>query len=124
MATDGFNEIYMFGEEWKGTKNFTVLPVGHFVFCADVTYDSPARGVEVQSCTVKIFRNGMEDGNIEIYAKGNLDNETHHLAYSEKWQQYKFDKRNNALVVEGKSNKMGGIYNVTLSPNGKVASFI
>ena len=123
MARDGFDEIYDFGEEWKGTENFNVTPVGNYEFSANVTYDSPTRGVESEGCTVRITRNGIQDGNLDIYARGVLQNETHHLAFSVRWQNYKFDKRNGAFIIEGNSPKMGGTYKVTVSPNGDKPSF-
>lgn len=119
----GFNEIYEFGEVWRDTQNFNVTPIGNYVFVADVIYESPSRGTEVQSCTVQIFRNGAPDGNIEIYSKGRLQPESHHLGFTARFQTYTFDRKSQALVVTGNSPKMGGAYKATLSPNGAEPSF-
>lgn len=119
-----FTEIYDFGEEWRKTKNFQVMPTGNFLFAANITYKSLARGTEREDCTVQIIRNGMQDGEINIYANGDLQSETHHLGFSEKWQNYEFDNNDGALVVTGNSPKMGGKYSVRISPNGSEPSFL
>lgn len=120
----GFTEIYDFGEEWRNTTNFQVMPVGNFLFNAKITYKSKSRGTEREDCTVQIIRNGMQDGEINIYANGVLKSETHHLGFSEKWQKYEFDNNDGALVITGKSPKMGGEYSVRISPNGLPPSFL
>lgn len=119
-----FSEIYDFGDEWRNTTNFQVMPVGHFLFAAKITYKSMSRGTERADCTVQIIRNGMQDGEINIYANGDLQSETHHLGFSEKWQNYEFDNNDGALVVTGNSPKMGGKYSVRISPNGLEPSFL
>ena len=118
-----FDEIYNFGEEWRGTPNFEVSPVGHFTFVANVTYKSKQRGTEREKCTVQIIRNGIQEGTINIFSKGVLQAETHHLGLSARWQTYKFDSNDGALVVSGDSPKMGGEYTVRLLPNGDKPSF-
>lgn len=118
-----FSEISSFGEEWKETTNFKVMPVGNYVFTAMITYISVRRGTERENCTLQIIRNGMQDGEIIIYANGVLQSETHHLGFTEKWQTYEFDKQNGALVVTGSSDKMGGAYSVRILPSGQVPSF-
>lgn len=65
----------------------------------------------------------MSDGDISIYSKGILQAETHHLGFNAKWQTYKYDKNDNAIVVTGNSAKMGGDYSVRISPNGTKPSF-
>lgn len=120
----GFDEIESFGKAWRGTSNFKVKDNGDFVFAAEVIYESISRGREVQSCTVQIFRNGASDGNIEIYPKGKLQPDSHHLGFVVKYQKYTFSPKDKALLLAGSSPKMGGAYSATLLPNGKVPSFI
>lgn len=120
----GIAEIYNFGEAWKHLNNFRVTPVGNYIFEATIVYTSEARGVESDICAVQIIRNGISDGSIEIYSGSILQNETHHLGFSEEWQVYKHDPRNNALVVKGSSPKMGGRYRVDITPNGNKARIL
>lgn len=120
--SQGFHEISAFGEAWEGKPNFRVTPVGNYLFAAQVAYASATRGTEVEDCTVQIFRNGISDGNLEIYSSGILQPETHHLGLSVQWQTVTLDKNNNALIVTGKSAKMG-TYTVTITPNGKAPIF-
>ncbi|WEK31573.1 MAG: hypothetical protein P0Y58_05080 [Candidatus Pseudomonas phytovorans] len=119
-----FSEISSFGEEWKGTTNFKVMPVGNYVFTAMITYISDRYGTERGNCTVQIIRNGMQDGEIIIYANGALQSESHHLSFIAKWQKYEFDKQDGTLVVTGNSDKMGGDYSVRMLPSGQVPSFL
>lgn len=118
-----FHEIYDFGDNWRGSKNFEVSPVGHFTFVANVTYKSELRGTEREKCTVQIIRKGMQDGDINIFGKSTLQSETHHLGFSARWQTYKFDENDGALVINGDSPKMGGKYSVRLLPTGDKPSF-
>ncbi|TVO52668.1 hypothetical protein [Denitromonas halophila] len=118
-----FEAIHDFGDEWRGSENFEVSEVGHYLFSAWVTYKSPEYGTQRESCIVHIFRNGMQDGEIDIHSSGELQNETHHLGFSPKWQKYKFSKDDGAFVVLGASPKMGGEYTVRIIPNSKKASF-
>lgn len=120
----GFLEINKFGQAWRGTQNFQVTSTGNFIFSANVAYNSSSRGTERAGCTVQIFRNSMKDGEIEIYESGGLRSETHHLNFSEKWQEYLFDKSDESLLITGSSPKMGGEYSVRISPNGLVPKFI
>ena len=104
--SSSFKEIYEFGEAWKASENSRITPVGNYLFTANVVYESARSGIEMQACTVQIYRNGIEDGKIEIYPLGRLQNETHHLGFSEAWQEYRFDRKSAALVISGKSGKM------------------
>lgn len=116
------SEIYKFGTEWGDSVNFQVTPVGNYFFSAVINYESRLRGRERENCTVNIIRNGMQDGDISIYANGILQAETHHLGFNS-YQTYKFDKNDGAIVVTGNSSKMGGGYKVRITPNGAEPSF-
>lgn len=113
---DNFSEIYDFGEHWRDTPNFQVMPVGNFQFTAKVTYTSKIRGTKSAECTILIVRNGMQDGEINIYENGQIRSETHHLSFSAKWQSYAFDSNDGAIIVTGKSPKMGE-YSVRIIPS-------
>ncbi|MNO45865.1 hypothetical protein D3C76_361420 [compost metagenome] len=102
-----FLEISSFGKQWKGTTNFKVMPSGNYEFRATITYISVARGTEHEDCTVKIIRNGMNDGNIEIFENGLLQNATHHLVFKAAYQEYEFDNINGTLLVTGNSPPNG-----------------
>ncbi|MBD8268373.1 hypothetical protein [Pseudomonas fluorescens] len=120
----GIMEIYDFGQVWRGKTNFQVMPVGNFLFCASITYTSVKRGTEQENCTVMMVRNGMGDGEVNIYEKGCLTANTHHLGLKHQYQTYKFDRTSNSFVITGNSSKMGGDYVINISPNGLVPSFI
>jgi|LNAP01.1.fsa_nt_gb hypothetical protein len=118
----GILEIYEFGQNWRGTDNFQVMPVGNFLFGARITYISDKRGTERESCTVMMVRNGIQDGEINIYEKGVLTANTHHLGLKSQFQDYIYDKNDGAFVISGASKKMGE-YSIRISPNGTVPSF-
>ena len=116
-------EIYEFGQAWRGTENFQVMPVGNFVFGARITYISDKRGTERENCTVMMVRNGIQDGEINIYEKGILTADTHHLGLNSNFQDYEFDRVDESFLITGKSPKMGE-YSIRISPNGTVPAFI
>lgn len=119
---NNFSEIYDFGEHWRDKPNFQVMPVGNFLFTAKVIYKSKVRGIKTAECTTLIVRNGMQDGEINIYENGPNQAETHHLLFSPNWQNYQFDSNDGAIIVTGKSPKMGE-YSVRIIPNGIEPSF-
>ncbi|MNR38817.1 hypothetical protein D3C85_1569520 [compost metagenome] len=115
-------EIYEFGQAWRGTENFQVMPVGNFLFGARITYKSERRGTERENCTVMMVRNGIQDGEINIYEKGILTADTHHLGLNSQYQDYEFDRGDGSFLITGKSKKMGS-YSIRISPNATVAAF-
>lgn len=119
----GLMEISDFREEWDGTPEFQVMPVGNLFFCADIIYVSDKYGNERGRSSVLIVRNGMQDGNIEIVEAGPFTADTHHLGLKEKHQKYTFDPYDKALVITGKSDKLGK-YSIRLTPNGLPARWI
>lgn len=122
MKMNGLMEISEFREEWDGTPNFQVMPVGNLFFCADITYLSEQRGEEHGQCSVHIIRNGMQDGNIEIVEGDGFTAEKHHLGLVERLQTYTFDTDDKSLFITGKSPKMGK-YSIRMVPNGLPASW-
>lgn len=119
----GLMEISEFREEWDGTPNFQVMPVGNLFFRADITYISEKRGEEQGQCSVHIIRNGMQDGNIEIVEGDGFTAEKHHLGLTNKYQKYEFDADDKSLLIKGCSPKMGGEYSIRLMPTGLPASW-
>ncbi|WLP94348.1 hypothetical protein [Psychrobacter sp. M13] len=115
---NNFLAINEFLNEWRNTINFKVEPVGHLFFSARVTYDSIKYGVQRENCTVRVHRNGINDGDIEIFECGDFQSKSHHLGFTDNWQDYSYDKIDGSIIVDGKSEKMGGKYKVRICPNG------
>lgn len=108
-------QIADFVIHWRGTNNFKVTPVGNCVFKASVTYGFAGRSLQ-HDTTCTIVRNGFDDGKISLEENGPLVAEFIHLDFTPEWQTYEFDTSSFALIVKGKSPKMGGSYHVTILP--------
>ncbi|MBY8927866.1 hypothetical protein J1G34_02305 [Pseudomonas sp. Wu6] len=119
----GLNDVTDFGEAWRGTENFKIMPVGNYVFRANIFYNSVAYGAQKADCTVLIVRNGMQDGDINIYEAGPLKVLTHHLGFKVGRQTYTYDATDDSLLIAGSSGKMGGSYSIKISPNRSAPSF-
>ncbi len=88
---------------------------GNLYFDAFVEYRSPARNSS-KITNVKIIRNGYQDGHISLGESGNLVAEDYHLDFTTHYQEYCFSEEDGKLSVSGSSPKMGGKYNVIISP--------
>ena len=120
-----FDELHLFNQKWRGSDNFQSNNVGNLFFRANIIYTSVKFGVESHDCSVQIIlSSGITDGNIEIYSSDSLQAETHHLGFMQNYSSYQFDQKESAIVILGKSPKMGGKYSVRIVPNGKEPSFI
>jgi hypothetical protein len=108
-------EIADFAIHWRGQPGFNVTAVGHCKFQAEVTYQFGNKTV-VHDTECTIFRNGIEDGKISLEEDGPLVSAIFHLDFTPDFQTYKFDKSSQALIVTGKSSKMGGNYRVEILP--------
>lgn len=89
--------------------------VGNLYFRAFVECRSPIRNVS-EITNVKIIRNGYQDGQISIEESGELVAEDCHLDFNTQYQKYQFLEEAKKLSVVGSSPKMGGEYNVVISP--------
>ncbi|WP_156890644.1 hypothetical protein [Pseudomonas sp. CF150] len=114
----GLNDVTDFGEAWRGSKNFKIMPVGNYVFQANIVYNSVKYGMEKANCTVLIVRNGMQDGEINIYEDGPLKVTTHHLGLKVGPQTCDHDSSDDSLLITGQSTKMQGAYSIKITPNG------
>jgi hypothetical protein len=59
----------------------------------------------------------MDWGEIQLDEVGDIRAEDYHLSFNPKWGTFHFDKSHSALVIEGKSPKMGS-YKVVVTPTG------
>ncbi|WP_022966493.1 hypothetical protein [Denitrificimonas caeni] len=88
---------------------------GNLNFEAFVEYHSSA-GSASEVTAVRIIRNGYQDGQISLEESGDLVAENYHLDFTTQYQKYSFSEVDNKLFVSGNSPKMGGKYNVAISP--------
>lgn len=88
---------------------------GNLQFEAFVEYRSPARNTS-KITNVKIIRNGYQDGKISLEETGDLIAKDYHLDFTADYQEYQFSEEDEKLSVSGTSSKMGGKYNVAISP--------
>jgi hypothetical protein len=108
-------EMKDFVDFWSSRDSVNVDPNGNCEFHGQVSYTSN-RGAIVDTAKVRFIRNGYEDGKIRLDETGSLTAENFHLDFSPDFQTYEFRASDGALVVCGKSNKMGGAYSVTVVP--------
>jgi hypothetical protein len=108
-------EMKDFVDFWSERDSINVDPHGNCEFHGQVSYTSN-RGTVVDAVTVRFIRNGYEDGKIRLEETDSLPAENFHLDFSPDFQTYEFRASDGALVVCGKSTKMGGAYSVTMVP--------
>ncbi|MFP3801848.1 hypothetical protein [Paraburkholderia sp. SIMBA_027] len=108
-------EMKDFVDFWSDRESVNVDPYGNCEFHGEVSYASN-RGTVVDTATVRFIRNGYEDGKIRLEETSSLTAESFHLDFSPDFQTYEFRVSDGALVVCGKSMKMGGAYSVTVVP--------
>lgn len=108
-------QLYDFGQHWRSHPSFEILPVGNYVFPAEVIYEYSRKSV-TQLTTCIAIRNGYEDGKISLEECGILSSTIFHLDFTDDFQTYEFDESTFSLIITGKSKKMGGSYKVTILP--------
>jgi hypothetical protein len=59
---------------------------------------------------------GPDDGQIDIDDTTKVKIEDFHLRFHARWQDYRYDESDHALVISGSSDKMGGDYSVRVTP--------
>lgn len=109
---DNFIEIHKFknhfGESFMDSK-------GNLRFNARIIYCWDSNRKE-ESLSVTIYRNGFEDGRIQIEDGSILTSGRFHLDFDTEYQNYQFIAATGALIVNGQSLKMNGDYNVEIIP--------
>ncbi|MBW3140071.1 hypothetical protein KUV56_11180 [Ferrimonas balearica] len=86
---------------------------GHCTFEGMIEYTSKACRVNSTS-TVRILRNGYNDGEINIHENETLNIENYHLDFNTDYQDYIYSIETNELKVFGNSKKMKGEYVVSI----------
>lgn len=102
MAINDFVEANEIARDGFGNVRFEAL----------VDYISPARRTKVIT-QVKITRNGICDGDIDIDESDDLIVSDYHLGLKTQFQTYSFN--DGSLLINGTSPKMGGKYTITIS---------
>lgn len=101
--------------EFMEAHSLTSDQFGNLNFRALVEYWSSSRNT-VEITDVKIIRNGYQDGQISLEEGDELVAEDYHLDFTTNYQIYKFSPDDKKLSVSGNSPKMGGKYNVYITP--------
>ena len=97
-------------------NNLSTDSFGHCEFNGIVHYKSN-RKKSVEMTKIKFFRNGYNDGDIQITENGELTSDYFHLDFSTKFQNYTYDNNDKLLIISGNSPKMEGKYQVIISTN-------
>lgn len=59
---------------------------------------------------------GPDDGQIDIDDTTKVTIDDFHLRFHARWQDYRYDDSDHALLISGSSDKMGGDYSVRVKP--------
>lgn len=59
---------------------------------------------------------GPDDGQIDIDDTEKVTIDNFHLRFQARWQDYRFDESDHALLISGSSDKMGGDYSIRVRP--------
>lgn len=111
---DNYTVLRDFIYYWSEIPGLSINRHGLCSFKADIEYRY--RGNVVTGPTqVTIPRTGREDGQVNLGETGILDSNIFHLDFSPDFQTYRLDDQK-CLVVSGSSQKMGGKYEVSITP--------
>jgi hypothetical protein len=93
---------------------------GTFSFRAMVAYDAASKSKCRARVETHVRANllGYDDGVVHIDEAQGLKVKSHHLEFRPDFQDYVYDRKGEALVISGKSAKMGGSYSVKITPLG------
>lgn len=107
--------LEQFIEYWRDRPGFMVDPFGNATFQARVQY---ARDGSVAACTtiVRIRRRGAENGKIRIKKDDDFFAAFPHLDFEPPWHEYKFDGKDNSLMVLGHSERLKENYVISILP--------
>jgi len=89
---------------------------GNLTFEAKVEYKYMKKKL-TSITTVKIIRNGYDDGKISLRENDELNVNFLHLDFTPQYQDYEFDDVDNSLNITGSSPKMNGSYSVKININ-------
>ncbi|MFY4695253.1 hypothetical protein [Burkholderia glumae] len=112
---NAYSELKDFVEFWRSANDFEVHANGNCDFPGRVAYKTIFETV-VDTTTVRLIRNGYNDGKVHLDETDILSAVRFHLDFSPDFQGYQFRKSDGAFVISGESEKMGGEYSVTLYP--------
>lgn len=88
---------------------------GNCEFKAFIEYRSKVKNMG-SITTVKIIRNGYEEGKIQLEENDELNIDDFHLDFVTQFQKYQYNKSSKKFTITGSSPKMKGSYSVTISP--------
>ncbi len=115
MTVIARTQLKSFVDFWRGKEGFEVHPTGNCEFRGRVAYAS-ANGTAIDTTTIRLIRNGYDDGKVSLVETDHLSAERFHLDFSPDFQHYEFRVSDGAFVISGKSPKMAGSYVVTMTP--------
>lgn len=88
---------------------------GRYRFNAAIDYASGSKGRRQDQTDVIVSMTSSENGKVGLGETSQLTADWCHLDLSPDWQRFDFDTASGALVISGKSSKMGG-YEVRITP--------
>lgn len=59
---------------------------------------------------------GPDDGRIDIDDTNKATIDDFHLQFHARWQKYRYDESDSALLISGASDKVGGDYSLRITP--------
>ncbi len=112
-----FRELHKFLDYWDDKEDIFEMPKssGHPSFRAVVVYESEKRTTTRVTSITACVLSGPNDGILSLGEAKGLRPEDYHLDFSPDFQEYRYAESTHALVVSGKSEKMG-VYKVTITP--------
>lgn len=109
--------LFEFVEHWRAINdNFDTDRLNPGID-AIVDYESPKASANAQRTNVRIQMSGYsESGQIDIDESRELSTSKFHLRILPQWGNYHFEQNSGTLVYTSSSEKMGGDYEIRISP--------
>jgi hypothetical protein len=112
---DSMQALDHFIEHWRDRPSFLVDLFGNSTFRAQVAYQSPVTN-DSHYTVVRIRKHGSDRGKITLRKEPGLFTGFPHTDFLPPRHAYVYDHANHALCVHGYSDKLGGKYQVTITP--------
>lgn len=112
---NNLSEVLKFISYWKTNHRFEELWNVNNSFEANIIYEFDQKLIDGVT-TVRVELSGFDNGKVSLYERCPFTSKIFHLEFNPKFQNYKFDKEDRILMIEGSSSMMHGAYKVTINP--------
>ncbi|TXN27398.1 hypothetical protein [Methylobacterium sp. WL19] len=114
------NRLSDFRNYWRDSPDYPIDNMAnstvHYPVDVEYNYDNGRSSKKFHSEMRIYVGAGPDDGRIDIDDTDKVDINSFHLSFNPAFQKYAYEKSDHSLVVTDSSDKMGGKYEVRMTP--------